>query len=70
MREQGSPCLWLVLQGEQLGKSKVDEVKWTPGHMDIVGNEKSDEEAIKAAIEGSSPIGKLPLPAPLRKTLP
>ena len=43
-------------------------VKWVPSHMGILGNEKADEEAKKAALEGSSPINKLP--APLRKTLP
>jgi ribonuclease HI len=43
-------------------------VKWVPGHMDIVGNERADEEARRAATEGSSPSCKLP--APLRKTLP
>ena len=43
-------------------------VKWTPGHMDIIGNAKADKEAKKAVREGSSPLPKLP--APLRKTLP
>ena len=43
-------------------------VKWTPGHMGIIGNEKADEEAKKAAMEGSSSADKLL--APLRKTLP
>ena len=43
-------------------------VKWSPGHMGILGNEKADEEARKAALEGSSPADELP--APLRKTLP
>ena len=43
-------------------------VKWTLGHMDIIGNEKADEEAKKAVREGSSPLPKLP--APLRKMLP
>ena len=43
-------------------------VKWVPGHMDIVGNEKADAEAKKAATTGSSPLHKLP--APLRKALP
>ena len=43
-------------------------VKWVPGHMDIVGNDRADVEAKKAATEGSSPLHKLP--APLRKTLP
>lgn len=43
-------------------------VKWTPGHMDIRGNEKADSEAKKAATEGSSASHSLP--APLRKVLP
>ena len=37
-------------------------------YMDILGNDKADEEAKKAAMQGSSPLNKLP--APLRKTLP
>jgi hypothetical protein len=43
-------------------------VKWVPGHMDIVGNDRADAEAKKAATVGSSITRKLP--APLRKTLP
>ena len=43
-------------------------VKWTPGHMGIIGNERADEEAKKATRDGLSPLIKLP--APLRKTLP
>ena len=43
-------------------------VKWTPGHMGIIGNKKVDEEAKKAARDGLSPNDTLP--APLRKTLP
>ena len=43
-------------------------VKWTPGHIGIVGNEKVDEEAKNAAREGSSLAYNLP--APLRKDLP
>ena len=43
-------------------------VKWTPGHMDIIGNKKADKEVKKAVREGSSPLSKLP--APLRKMLP
>ena len=42
-------------------------VKWVPGHVDIVRNDRADVEAKKAAMEGSSPLCKLP--APLRKTL-
>ena len=41
-------------------------VKWTPGHADIEGNEKADEEAKKAITEGSSQR----LPKLLRGTLP
>jgi len=43
-------------------------IRWTPGHIDIAGNERADEEAKKAAQEGSSPHRELP--APLRKSLP
>ena len=43
-------------------------VKWVPGHMDIVGNDRADAEAKKAATDGSSPLHRLP--APLRKALP
>ena len=43
-------------------------VKWTVGHIGIRGNEKADEEAKKAARNGSSPTNILP--APLRKELP
>ena len=43
-------------------------VKCVPGHMDIVGNEKADLLARKAATVGSSPTHKLP--APLRKGIP
>ena len=43
-------------------------VKWVPGHMDIVGNDRADTEAKKAATNRSSPQRKLP--APLRKPLP
>ena len=43
-------------------------VKWVPGYMDIVGNDKADREAKKAVTHGSCPLHKLP--APLRKTLP
>jgi ribonuclease HI len=43
-------------------------IRWTPGHEDIAGNERADEEAKKAAQEGSSPLNKLP--RYLKKTLP
>ena len=43
-------------------------VKWTLGHMGIIGNERADEEAKKAAREGLSLL--IDLLAPLRKTLP
>jgi len=43
-------------------------VCWMPGHVDIVGNERADEEAKKAAENGSSPKNRLPWP--LQKPLP
>ncbi|KDR73222.1 hypothetical protein GALMADRAFT_48719, partial [Galerina marginata CBS 339.88] len=43
-------------------------IAWTPGHIDIEGNEEADKEAKKAAQEGSSE--RMELPAPLRKTMP
>ena len=43
-------------------------VKWTPGHMGIIGNERADVEAKKATRDGLSLLIKLP--APIRKTLP
>ena len=47
-------------------------VKWTLGHMGIIGNERADEEAKKATREGLSPLMSplINLPAPLRKMLP
>ncbi|KAJ3486122.1 hypothetical protein NLI96_g4454 [Meripilus lineatus] len=42
--------------------------QWVPGHVGIEGNEKSDEEAKKAAAQNSSPIEELP--PLLRKVLP
>ncbi|KDR80086.1 hypothetical protein GALMADRAFT_44463, partial [Galerina marginata CBS 339.88] len=41
---------------------------WTPGHIEIEGNEEADREAKRAAQEGSS--DQRDLPAPLRKKLP
>ena len=43
-------------------------IKWTPGHIGIVGNEKADKEAKRAVRDRLSPLYRLP--APLRKTLP
>ena len=43
-------------------------VRWTPGHTGIARNEKADEEAKKAAREGSSTQNILP--APLRNASP
>ena len=43
-------------------------IRWTPGHMGIIGNKKADEEAKKVARDGSSPSNRLL--APLRKRLP
>ncbi|KAJ7191575.1 ribonuclease H-like domain-containing protein [Mycena pura] len=35
-------------------------IRWTPGHRDVLGNERADEEAKKAAQEGSSRPGAIP----------
>ena len=43
-------------------------IRWTPGHIDIEGNEETDKEAKAAAKHGSSPNQKLP--SQLQKTLP
>lgn len=43
-------------------------LRWTPGHEGIRGNEHADEEAKRAAEEGSSP--RLALPEFLRERLP
>lgn len=55
-----------IVQNKHKGMDLL--VKWVPGHVDIVRNDRADVEAKKAAMEGSSPLCKLP--APLRKTLP
>ena len=53
-------------------KKKHEEIRltirWVPGHMDVEGNEKSDEEAKDAARGASS--SKNRLPAVLHKSLP
>jgi len=49
--------------------SRLDlPVCWTLGHVNIVGNERADEEAKKAAENGSSPKNRLP--RSLQKPLP
>ncbi|KAJ7196021.1 hypothetical protein B0H12DRAFT_980669, partial [Mycena haematopus] len=35
-------------------------IRWTPGHRDILGNERADEEARKASQKGSSPPNTIP----------
>ncbi|KAJ6615795.1 hypothetical protein B0H10DRAFT_1660338, partial [Mycena sp. CBHHK59/15] len=35
-------------------------VRWTPGHVDVAGNERADAEAKRAAQEGSSATKELP----------
>jgi hypothetical protein len=55
-----------IVQNKHKGMDLL--VKWVPGHMDIVGNERADEEAKKVAMVGSSPLCKLP--APPRRALP
>ncbi|KAF7333334.1 RNase H domain-containing protein [Mycena venus] len=42
-------------------------IRWAPGHVDIEGNERADEEAKKAAQDGDSSEH---LPEPLRGRLP
>ncbi|KAJ7146803.1 hypothetical protein C8R44DRAFT_550782, partial [Mycena epipterygia] len=36
-------------------------IRWAPGHRDIVGNERADIEAKRAAQEGSSESTSIPL---------
>ncbi|KAJ7101791.1 hypothetical protein C8R44DRAFT_552232, partial [Mycena epipterygia] len=43
-------------------------IRWAPGHRDIPGNERADEEAKRAAQEGSSDLDDIP--GPYRPTLP
>ncbi|KAJ7123400.1 hypothetical protein C8R44DRAFT_564880, partial [Mycena epipterygia] len=35
-------------------------IRWAPGHKDITGNERADQEAKRAAQDGSSPIKDIP----------
>jgi hypothetical protein len=41
-------------------------IRWTPGHRDILGNERADEEAKKAALEGDEGV----IPLTFRDRLP
>ncbi|KAJ6480214.1 hypothetical protein C8R45DRAFT_832094, partial [Mycena sanguinolenta] len=44
-------------------------IPWAPGHHDILGNERADEELKKASQEGSSPPNTIP-PAYCGRVLP
>jgi len=65
--------LWdLFHQWLQLVTNRHQDMKllvwWTPGHIDIEGNEEANKEAKAAAKHGSSPNQKLPVQ--LQKMLP
>ena len=54
-----SHYIWDALHKQLRATAKIHPgmdllVKWTPGHADIEGNERADEEAKKAITEGSS----------------